>query len=609
MVYFLIAALWLLAVIPAAADPFTIGLSILVNLGYTGGISGLGATLLGSVVIGAGGLLASAVSAAIFAPKATQASPSDRQVTVRQSVGARVRSYGTVKFGGSLWFYAQDGGYLYKGTILNEGEISQIRETWLLDQKVPLDSSGYVTVGPYQRETYSAAQVQYKYGTDDQTAFPDLDAVFAAYTPAHRMRGVALGLCAFAEVPSEIIANVYPQLDPNLRVVMDASLITDVRTGIRKFSENPADAIYDYLVARDGAGFAYGAGYSTDEINLGTFQYCAERYDELVQTRDGGFIKRYVISGNYGLNEQVRDVLPRLLRSCDGDVYLDTDGRISLRGGFWVEPVLTIDDQHIIEAEFTRGTNSLTAFNELVFTYVEPELDYQEVEGQTWIDIENTALVGRSRIANLNFEMVRSHAQARRLAKIHTHKSNPRWSGKFVTDFYGFNAINEQTIRLKYSPLGIDESFLVRGVRILEDLTGVEIRVSSLSALAYEWDAFLEEGVGPAGSETPDEPIDLPPPDDFAVEVRERSLNGSVIGLYLFATWTEPDRTALSQQVQTRELPGGEWVGMAVADGVGQAESGIVNDGSDYEVRIRTRSPAGASGPWIDPVITINASI
>ncbi len=47
-------------------------------------------------------------------------------------------------------------------------------------------------------------------------------------------------------------------------------------------------------------------------------------------------------------------------------------------------------------------------------------------------------------------------------------------------------------------------------------------------------------------------PIDLPPPADFAVTVKERTVSGSTVGLYFEATWTEPDRTALGQQVQYR---------------------------------------------------------
>lgn len=134
---------------PVRHDPLSIGIAFLVNIGWGGAITGLGATLVSSAIIGAGVLGASLLLNA-FSPKLSGPTPTDRQATVRQSTGARVRFYGTNKVGGTLSFFESKDGLLYSQITLNEGEISQVKEVWLNDQLVTLDSAGEVTSEPYR---------------------------------------------------------------------------------------------------------------------------------------------------------------------------------------------------------------------------------------------------------------------------------------------------------------------------------------------------------------------------------------------------------------------------------------------------------------------------
>lgn len=501
------------AITPAHADPLSIGVAFLVNIGYGGAISGLGATIIGSLILGAGAIGLQLLSSAIFTPTQQGPKPSDRQSTIRQAIGPRVRFYGRVKVGGTMWFFENAGGILYIGTTISEGLISSIEEIWLNDQQVTLDVNGYVANAPYLLPATgnSVARLFFKYGTADQTVFDVLDTAFSQVTDAHRLRGVAVALAQFQEVDAENVPIVYPNYVPQLRLVIHASVVMSVRTGVLIYSTNPADIIYDYLTAVDGAGFPYGAGYSVDEINLASFQNFAALCDEPVPLKAGGTERRYKLSGGYGLNEQMRTVLPRLLSACDANLYLGTDGKIAIRGGQFVEPTLVLDDTlgHIVSGEFRKGQNALAAFNELTITYTEPSLDYQEAEAQVWVDTENIALRGRVLPERLDVLFASSHAQARRLGKIFTHKNNPRWIGKIITNYYGMNAVTEETVRVKFSPLGIDESFAIQSTRILDGLTGVELTIASLSASAYDWDAATEEGEGPL---TPPDLVDTIPP-------------------------------------------------------------------------------------------------
>lgn len=598
---------------PATADPLTIGVAILTNIGYAGAISGLGATILGSVVLGGAALGLSLVSNAIFSPQNNPTAPqqSDRQATARQSVGPRVRSYGRVKLGGTLWFFEVKNGTLYQGLTINEGLISGVVELWLNDQYVQIDGNGYVIDEPYFIAPNSVVRVFFRTGTSSQTVVPELDAAFDEVTQAHRLIGTAYVLVQFFEVKGDLVAKVYPQLNPAVRMVVDSSMLRDVRTGDLVYSDNPANVIYDYLTARDPAGFPYGPGFQFSQIDQRSFQSFAYLCEEQVVIKPGNVsIPRYRLWGSYSLNEEMRNVLPRMLATCDGDLYMNSLGQIAIRGGRWVPPALKITDSHIVRAEFKKGSQALAAFNELTITYTEPSIDFQQVEAERWLDNRNIALRGKVLSAQLDLPMVMHPAQARRLGKIHTIKNNPKWSGRIVTNFYGFNAINEQTLHLRYSPLGIDETFLIRSVTILPDMTGVEISVTSLSAAAYEWDWELEEGTSPTTPPDTSSSIVLDPPTNINVTTAQRVISGSVVGAYLVATWDEPTRTALRQEAEYRQTPGGTWLAMSVADGEERAESGIVNDGQSYEVHVRTVSPGGTPGDWSAPYsVTATADV
>lgn len=581
-------------------DPFSVGLAILINFGA---VSPFLATALGYAVIGAAVVGASLLASALQ-PKPDKPAAQDRQATVRQSVYPRWRYYGLNKVGGLQWFFESKDGLLYAGQTLNEGEISSINEIWLNDQLVTVDGEGYVVEFPYRDDSRGrkAVRVYFKMGGSDQTVHDVLDANFTQVTPDYRLRGVANCLAIFKEVGSDKIGEVYPQGNPSVRVVMAASLVKSVRTGARIYSTNPADCIYDYLTARDGSGFPYGGGFLESQIDLASFQAFANLCDEPVAQKDGSFAPRYTLNGGYGMNEEVRSVLARMCACCDADIYINGDGKMAIRGGKWVEPTLTLDSElgHIISGEFRQGQAALAAFNELTITYVEPKQGYVDTEAERWLDATNIALRGKVLSESLDLPMVLKHSQARRLAKIHTAKQNPLWVGTLTTNFYGFNALGEETVRVKFGPLGIDTTFLVQSVKILDDLTGVKIEVTSMDASVYAWDADLEEGDEPNYPPDTTTPVSLLPPEDITASTEQIVISGSTVGVRIVVTWTPPERSALSQQVQYRIAGSSDpWLEMTVSEGY--AQSGAVNDGATYEYQVRTLSPGGGTGDWSTP--------
>jgi hypothetical protein len=608
----LIAIDALAAVSPAQADPISV--AILTALGYTGAAGLLAPTailltLAGSALVSALPLIlltTAVVVASAFlsgagksSSRGVEPSPTDRQQTVRQSVGPRIKFYGRNKLGGTMSFFESNAGILYNQIMHNQGQISAILEYWLLDQLVTLDGSGYVNEAPYVGQL---VRIEPKFGLPSQTAAATLIAAFPSiYTSEFQLNGIFNTLISYKEVPAASIGTTYPQGAPQLRVVADCSLVFRVRQNDFAYSNNPADCIYDYLVHPDGTG------KDPALIDIQSFRDYADLCDELVARKGGGTLFRYRIATSYALNEEQRDVLPRLLSCCDAELYITAAGKIAIRGGEFIAPTVTIDATlgHIITANFRRGQGKLAAFNELTFLYTDPDQDYSEVEGQAWEDTTNIALRGYLISAQAVLYSTPSHAQARRLAKILTKKKNPAWIGTITTNLYGFAAIGEPTINVVFPELGISESFAVTSVRFLDDLTGVTLGVSSLGADAYAWDAETEEGTAPAIPDDTSSSSSLDPPTHINVSAAQRTVSGTVNGVFIVTTWDEPARQSLAQEVQHRESPAGAWLSDSVAPGDEKADSDLVNSGASYDIQVRTVSPGGAAGAWSPPITVV----
>jgi hypothetical protein len=610
-------AVWALTPETASADPISV--AILSALGYSSAAGLLAPTavllsLVGNAVLAALPSIllnvALAVGAAYlsgaFNPRNTDANtPSERQQTVRQSTGPRLKFYGRNMVGGQLTFFETNVGALYSQVVHNHGEIGGVVQYWLADKPVTVGGDGYVddvqynNPGSGQQAGPGAdlVKILHKPGSPDETAYSDLLAAFpSVYTTDHRLRGLFTTLTSYREVAAEFIAETYPQNAPSLRVVADMSKVRRVRQGDFAYSNNPGDCIYDYLVDPDGAN------KSASSVDLASFQAFANMCDVDYPKKGGGTVKRYIIATSYALNEQHRTVLDRMLASCDGELYITPAGKIAIRGGQWIEPTVTLDADlgHIINGEWQQGAGALAAFNRLAIVYTEPGLEYSEAEGQAWIDAANVALRGKILNSQIGLTAVPVHAQARRLAKIATHKANPLWTGTLTTNFYGLDCIGEQIIRIKFPELGIDTTFSIQKLEFLPDFTGVRLTVASLTSAAYSWDAELEEGNGPTEPESTETPVDLSAPDDIVPVALERVLSGSDVGVYIRVDWTPLSRPALLVEVQYRLSPSGGWLNMSTLSGEPAAESGLVDSGETYDIRVRTVSPAGVAGDWED---------
>jgi hypothetical protein len=599
---------------------------VVVGLLVEAGIAAAVATVVGTIAV-YGALIGGAylLSRPRAAGTQQQPKPEAVQQTIRQAIAPRIRHYGRVKVGGILTFYESLNGVLHSLIVTGHGEIDSIEQYWLNDKQVTLNANGEVQEAAYRLNGAASGgggisflssvplgnstgstliTLKPKLGTALQTAHAGLTSTFPTlWTAAHRQQGCSNIYCTFRETPAESFSKYYSGGAPNVTIVLKGAKLFDPRTNVTVWSDNSALIILDFLTHADGYRLPIA------EINLACFAEQAAICDELVPLKAGGTEKRYRAWGSYSLQESPRDVLSRMLDTCDGEIYADNNGKISLRVGKWVEPTVTISDEtgEILAFNMTGGNNALSAFNVVKHTFTSEKHGFQTQEGDPWRDNANIALRAQELETSRDLTMVPSFAQARRLAKIASIKGNPAFTGSFQANLAGLKALNQRVIKLTVSEAGIyNTPILISGVRISEGLGGVDIQYVTLPSDMYEWNAALEEGNPPliATAYTNDSVVEPPTGVLVAVETISPSVGGTAPVLRV--SWDMPSRDSLSHRVRYKLTSETVWNEAVAVAGVLSLQTGIVNDGAEYEVQAASMSPLGQVSAWSpDPAALI----
>lgn len=500
-----------------------------------------------------------------------------QQVTVKQSLPPRWRSYGEVKIAGAYGFIETAGGQLYQLIIHGEGPWHAIDQAWFNDKDGGIDGGGVVTALPWA----SNITVERHLGAASQTASPMLTVAFPGiWTSDHRLRGLAYTVVKMNWVKEKHFSKVYPNGPPAERVVARSSLLYDPRSATTAYSPNCGLAIRDLIAHPRGMRIDGGL------IDDASFAAFADVCDEPVAKAGGGTVPRYVVGLTYELTEAPRDTLRKLLDACDGELYPTAAGKVGIRGGVWAAPTVTLTDDDILAYEYTQGNDRLAAYNRLKLTCTVPAADYQPVEIDPWEDLDSQAEIGVLQ-QDLNLQQVPEWRQAERLAKIKAAKDNPEHSLRLSTGPAGIRALGERTVNLVISEIDLEASFLIDSCSIRIDqgtLAGLDLDLSSLGPEAYAWDAETEEGTPPTIPQDTSVPVPPPVPTGLALSlVRTQTQVGS------FTVRIRGTVDALVDQPwQTigryRKVGADDWIDMS-EDGDWRIISEIADDGALYEVQ------------------------
>lgn len=514
-----------------------------------------------------------------------------QQVTVKQSIPPRTRSYGRVKVGGAMVFMETGGGgALFQAIVHGEGEWDAFEEWWLNDQNANL-SGGAVTVLPWGSNILIESHV----GSPSQGASSALTTNFGGiWTSDHRLRGLAYSVMSMAWVQEKNFSKVYPNGPPALRVVARTSKVFDPRSSTTAFSENPSLCIRDFLT--HSRGFRIASGLIDDS----SFSAFANVCDEAVALSAGGTEPRYRVALTYDMTQEPREVLRMLLQSCDAEIYPTTDGKVGIRGGKWEAPTVTLTEDHILSYQYDQGNDKLAAFNRLKLTFTHREADYQPVEIDPWEDLDSQAEVGVLQ-QDLTLQQVPSWTQARRLGKIFSARSNPRHRLVLRTNAAGILGLGERCVHITIAELNIDHDFFVEKFELAGDLAG-DLTLASLDASAYAWNPATEEGTAPTVPASTSTSVSAPTPTGLSLSVIRTPATAGVFLVKIRATVNPITGGFFEPKWQTigryRKVGDTDWIPM-IADGDWAMITDVLADGGEYEVQAAHTGFGGAESSTI----------
>lgn len=622
-------------------DPGTIG-ALIVGAEVGAELIGIGGITIGQVVgytaITATTVGLSYTAQALAARPQSALSGAASQISIKQAIPPRFRSYGTVKIGGPFAFervvgggYGADhniSGPVYQILLQGLGEIDSVIEHWFDNYQALLNGSGNVVGGinfGNGRAFFPIAIVKNKLGTADQTAFTDFVAALTpTYTTEHRWRGVPV-TSIYQQNFDFTVDNqrYYPQGPLAYRCVQRAAKLYDPReigqdadgdpddptSANWAWSDNAALVILDFLRHPDGwARRSQRTMLPFAKFNAADWIAFANLCDENVTLKVSGTVKRYRICGSYQMTMPPKDILQGMLNACDGEIFRHGDGTIGIRGGQWTIPDATfvIGDGDILTHSLKSGERKAAACNRINAKYTSPPHDYQTQDMDPLFDDANVDLRGEDLAIDLDFAWVPSHNQSRRLAKIQMAKRNPEWMGTIVTGPRGLLAYNQRIVLITISELLIfNQPFFITKWMPSPTLEKVEIGVSSLNSSAYDFDADLEEGTPPLFTALDDSPAivvgrhggasnsDIPIPSNV-VALAGHDIDGNLV---VSLTWdiVNPNGYTLNYQAFSTETApvAGEDVPIRVSEVDRAALTDALVDADDYLFKVRAISPGG----------------
>jgi hypothetical protein len=355
-----------------------------------------GATV-ASTIAAAGGALAMATTAAVFAfistgigiltQKGIDATTDNFGIkqTIKGSANPRQIAYGETVVGGTLAYVSTSGNDNHKlhMIIMLAGHEIQSLETLRVNGIDVTTASSTVSGETVYRATNgdfintdndnaftSGSLLRYTFhdGASDQDACGLAVANLTDITSNHRFRGIAY---VYIECIFDREAwSSFPQITAKIK----GKKVYDPRNSSTAWSANPALCIRDYLMDTTN-----GVGATSDEINdanvAGSFYTAANTCDTDIATTGGATEDKYTINGFFNTASEPQAVIEGMLSSCAGKIAY-SNGKFNLFVGEAQTASLTITDDELLSA-IDIQSNRGDSHNGVKAIYVDKDNDYQ----------------------------------------------------------------------------------------------------------------------------------------------------------------------------------------------------------------------------------------
>ena len=528
----------------------------------------------------------------------------DRGLTqaVRQAITERDIVYGRVKKSGPVVFMeaTDNNDYMHMIIALASHQCESVDALYIEENEVAWDrETGEITDETYKDHAWAWV----KLGTDDQTAMQELvDVEDTSWTSEHRLRGIT-----YIYVKLKWNQDIYSQL-PNISVLMKGKNdVYDPRTSSTGYTNNAALCLLDYLRHTE-----YGLNIQDDEFDGTAWGVEADICDELVPLAAGGSEKRYMVDGVLSTEFKLADNISELMSACGGKLTY-RGGKYYLLTAVYRSPTVTLSDQDIIsdiEIPVLLSRNEL--FNGVKGIYISEENDWQPsdfppVKSEAFKLQDNDERIWQ----DIDLPYTKSPAACQRIAKQLLLGVRQQIIINFTASLKAFQLTVGDTVNITDTDMGWeDKPFEVISWDLLNDIkTGISVQLSlrETAPSVYQWSTSEETIVDTAPNTNLPSVRSVSPPQDVSLDSGTDALliDGASILSRIAVSWTQSAnafvRSGGQVEIEFKKSSDEVW-GRSNAGYIpgSSIESFVhpVEDGVDYDVRVRFRNAVGARSTW-----------
>lgn len=390
--------------------------------------------------------------------------------------------------------------------------------------------------------------------------------------------------------------NLYPQGFESIAAVVRGALLYDPRDASTAWSQNPALAIRDYLVAD------YGMKCSPGEIDDDFFEAAANICDEAVALDEAEtvFQPRYQINGSFTLDMQPVDIVQRMLTCCGGTlVYIQ--GRYRLHVAAYDAPAITLSESDFAGAiQVTTQHARKDLFNAVRGTFIDPDQKWAAVDFPMVTDSDFETADGEQIVVDVEYDFTTDSAMAQRLSRIQLLRH--RFGQITVTAPLKYAALRLaawDTVAIDFAAMGWSgKVFRVSSWKFDPVAASVAAELQEESSDSYNWTAL--DAAPPL--DTPDstlvDPLIIPAPTGLTLtSTTELDADGHLVP-GLLASWTIGAHPFVTgTEVQWKKHADSAWSAREVPAPIAVMFIAPTIAGVSYDCRVR--SIAGlVRGPW-----------
>jgi len=281
------------------------------------------------------------------------------------------------------------------------GETYAVKPTSVVGTLVTMPSNKTWTCHYDYTVDKSRVRVTKHLGTPADPADPALLEALPGVWPA---TAVLRGYC-YTVVRLDLDYQEFQSGIPPIEVLLRGKKLLDPRSGLTVWSDNPALAIYDYLLGDN-------CGVEAADLPLADYLTAANVCDEVI----GASVKRYTINGTVNADQDPRKTLESLAQCMAGAIVGTT---WQCWAGKYVGPVMALDQSDIVGAlSVMGGTPDADLYNGVRGQYIGAENSYVMTDVKPYQNTVYVAADGRELWTDMDFPFTDSAQRIHNLARI-----------------------------------------------------------------------------------------------------------------------------------------------------------------------------------------------